>query len=128
MKTFVLRNPDAAHELIAFLKEHAGPNASAGHPLAVEVSEYRVRRSQKQNGRYWKLIQAIAEQVVVNGRRFDADVWHEEMKNRHAPKEESPSGALIPISTARMNIEQFGQYMTAVEVDALSEFNVEFSL
>ena len=87
-----------------------------------------MRRTQKQNGRYWKLLESIAEQVVVNGRRFDPEIWHEEMKNRHAPKEESPSGALIPMSTSRMNIEQFAKYMTEVEVDAASEFAVEFSL
>jgi hypothetical protein len=35
---------------------------------------------------------------------------------------------MIAMSTARMDVEQFSAYMLAVELHAMTEMNVEFSL
>lgn len=127
-RTFVLRTEGNAAALHTFLKQNAKAMAEAGKPLAVTVSEHRERRSRDQNKRYWALLTAIHEQVWVGGRQFDPEVWHEHMREAFAPKEESPSGGLIAMSTARMDVEQFSAYMLAVELHAMTEFNVEFSL
>src|SRR6185437_7311525 len=126
MKTFVLREKEHAQRLVAYLKEHAGPQARAGRPLVVTVAEHKQKRSNDQNARYWSLLSEIAEQVEVGGKYFDRDVWHEWAKDRFAPKIEGPTG-LLSTSTSQMNTEQFNQYMTQVEVFAVQELGVEFA-
>lgn len=127
-RTFVLRTEGNAASLYAFLKHNWRVMAGASKPLAVTVSEHKERRSRDQNKRYWALLTAISEQVWVAGRRFDPEVWHEHMREMFAPKEESPSGGLIAMSTARMDVEQFSKYMLDVELAAMTEYGVEFSL
>ena len=94
--------------------------------LAVTVSEHKERRTLSQNKRYFALLTSISEQVWVSGRQYDPEVWHEELKNQLAPKEESPSGGMIAMSTARMDVEQFSKYMDEVTAHAASNFGVEF--
>lgn len=127
-RTFVLRTEGNTAALWAFLKQNAKAMAEAGKPLAVTVSEHKERRSRDQNKRYWALLTAIHEQAWIGGRQFDPEVWHEHMRESFAPKEESPGGGLIAMSTARMDVEQFSAYMLAVELHAMTEMNVEFSL
>lgn len=126
MKTFILREPAHAHALIAYLKANAGPQVAAGRPLSVTVDEYRAKRSNEQNARYWALLTEIAENVSIDGKWFSRDVWHEWFKDRLAPKIEGPSG-LIAISTTQMSVEQFAQYMTQIESYAAQELGVEFA-
>lgn len=125
-RVFVLRAPEHAHALIAFLKANAGPQAASGKPLAVTVDEYRAKRSNEANARYWALLSEIAEQVQVNGKWYSRDVWHEWAKEQFAPKIEGPAG-LLAVSTSQMNTEQFARYMTQLEVHAAQEFGVEFA-
>jgi len=126
VKTFVLREKQHAQSLIEYLRQHAGPQARAGKPLAVTVAEHKQKRSTDQNARYWALLSEIAEQVEVGGKYFDRDVWHEWMKDRFGTKVEGPTG-LLPASTSQMNTEQFAKYMTQVEVFAVQELGIEFA-
>lgn len=123
---FILRAPEHAHALIAYLKANAGRQAADGRPLAVEVSEYKEKRSSSANARYWALLTEIAENVSIDGKWFDRDVWHEWAKDKFAPKIEGPSG-LLSVSTTQMNTEQFAQYMTQIESYAARELGVEFA-
>lgn len=125
-KVFVLREKAHADSLVAYLKQHAGPQARAGKPLCVTVAEYKVKRSTEQNARYWSLLSEIAEQVEVGGKYFDRDVWHEWMRDKFGQKIDGPSG-LLPVSTSQMNVEQFAQYMTQIESFAVQELGVEFA-
>lgn len=127
-KTIVLRTEGNAASLYAFLKSNWRAMAAAEKPLAVTISEHKERRSLPQNKRYFALLTAIHEQVWIGGRQFDPEVWHEHFKEMFAPKEESPGGGMIAMSTARMDVEQFSAYMLAVELHAMTEMNVEFSL
>jgi hypothetical protein len=125
-QTYVLRNPEIAKRMVDFIKATAGTANAAGRPLMVTVTEYRARRSNEANARYWALLGEIAEQVQVNGKYFSNDTWHEHFKSLFAPKEDGPSGP-IPISTSHMNTEQFSHYMTRVEVYAAQQLGVEFA-
>lgn len=126
VKTFVLREKAHAQSLVAYLKQHAGPQAHAGKPLVVTVAEHKAKRSSEANARYWALLADIAEQVQIDGKYFSKDTWHEHMKDLFAPKEDGP-GRLLPISTSQMNTEQFNHYMTQIEVYAAQELGVEFA-
>lgn len=126
MKTFVLRAPEHGHALVDYLKAIAGPAAAAGRPLQVTVDEYAAKRSSQANSRYWALLEDIAEQAVVDGKRFSREVWHEWFKDRYAPKQEGPSG-LMAMSTSQMSRDVFARYMTQIEVYAVQTLGVEFA-
>jgi hypothetical protein len=125
-QTYVLRNPEIAKRMVDFIKATAGAANAAGRPLVVTVAEYKARRSNEANARYWALLGEISEQVQVKGKYFSKDVWHEHMKDLFAPKEDGP-GRLLPISTSQMDTEQFNRYMTQIEVYAAQELGVEFA-
>ncbi|MBB5509603.1 recombination protein NinB [Paraburkholderia atlantica] len=127
MKQYVLRDPEIARRMVDFIRATAGPANAAGRPLVVTVAEYKAKRSNEQNARYWALLTEIAESVQLNGKWFDRDTWHEWLKQKFAPQSEAPDGSLIPISTTRMNTEQFARYMTQIEVFATQELGVEFA-
>lgn len=127
MRTFILRDPEHAKAMVAYVKEHAGPQAAAKRPLVCTITEYKQTRSTEQNARYWAIVSEIAEGVQMGGKWYDRDVWHEYLKQKFAPQSEAPDGTLIPMSTARMNTEQFAKYMTQIESYATQELGVEFA-
>jgi hypothetical protein len=125
MTTFVLRAPEHAHKLIAFLKENAGEQARIGQPLVVTVEAYAAKRSGEQNRRLWALLTDIAEQAVIEGKRFSKESWFEHLKSEFAPKQEGPHG-LVAMSTTQMTKQQFADFMTRVEIAAVQTLGVEF--
>lgn len=85
------------------------------------------RRSHPQNARYWLLLHAIAERVRPQGAVYSAETWHTYFKSRFIGCDDVrlPNGKTIPMprSSADLDIDQFGTYMTAVEAWA-SDRNV----
>lgn len=127
-RTFILRERAHAESLIAYLKEHAGPAAAAGKPLAVTVSTYRQQRTPKQNGMLHKLIEAIEEQVVIDGRRFDLETWKEQIRRKFIGTEEyvMPDGTRAErgMSTTGLNVAEFSKLIDDVRAWAINELNV----
>lgn len=78
------------------------------------------KRSSQANRRYWELLHAISDGVKVNGEHFAAKVWHEYCKERFLGADEMrlPNGKsrLIVRSTADLEVPDFNDYMTRVEV------------
>jgi hypothetical protein len=126
-RVFVLRDRETAHRMWDYVKAVAQPTAAAGRPVCVEVGEYTQKRSNDANARYWALLTEIADQAQVEGKRFCKEVWHEHYREQFAPKQESPSGRLVAMSTAQMNKQQFADYMTAVEANAVQTLGIEFA-
>ncbi|WP_241300818.1 recombination protein NinB [Burkholderia cenocepacia] len=126
MKVFVLRDPQHAHSLVAFLKANAGPQAACGKPLMVTVDEYGSKRSTQANARYWALLEEISGQAYVDGKRFSREAWHTYFREQYAPKEDGPAG-LTPMSTSQMDKETFQRYVTQIEVYAAETLGVEFA-
>ncbi|MFD2404886.1 recombination protein NinB [Azorhizophilus paspali] len=77
------------------------------------------KRSIDQNRRYWALLRELSAVAWVDGRRYSDEVWHEQMKRWFIGCEEVrlPGGTaeLRGISTTKLSIEEFGDYMTRVE-------------
>jgi hypothetical protein len=126
MKQYILRDPEIARRMIDFIRSTAGAANAAGRPLVVEISEYAQKRSNEQNRLYWSLLTEIAEQAVIDGKRFSREAWHEAMKDQFAPKQEGPNG-LVAISTTQMTKPQFTEYVQKIESHAAQTFCVEFS-
>lgn len=124
MPTFTLRDPEHARKMIAFIKDNAGEQARIGQPLVVTVEAYQVKRSASQNSRLWAILTDVAEQAVVDGKRFSKEAWFEYFKGQFAPKQEGPNG-LVAVSTTQMTKQQFGDFMQRVEVAAVQTLGVE---
>ena len=85
-------------------------------------------RTTKQNKRYWSrgVLAQIAEQAVVNGKQYDAEVWHEQFKRQFIGVEELPDGSVRGKSSAKLTTAQFGEFCAQVEAFAASELSVVF--
>lgn len=124
---FILRAPEHAHALIAYLKANAGRQAADGRPLAVEVSEYQQKRSSDQNRLYWSVLAEIAETAEIEGKRFSREAWHEHFRSEYLPKQESPSG-LVAMSTTQLTKQEFADYVTRIQAFATQTLGVEFEV
>lgn len=129
MTTFVLRAPEHAHKLIAFLKENAGEQARIGQPLVVTVEAYAVKRSVEQNRKLHAILNEIAENVYIDGRRYDVEAWKEQVRRRFIGTEELdlPNGTRIErgVSTTTLNASQFSELIERVSAWAAVELGVE---
>ena len=112
------------------LRECLGANwksaSDSGNCLAIEISSEKAKRSSQQNRRYWALIDQIAEQAWVHGRKWDREVWHEAARRRFLPQEDLPGGGTSPVSTTSLKTKPFNDYMQEVEAWAVTELGVQF--
>jgi hypothetical protein len=125
MAIFTLRNREAAAAAWKFIKDNAAEQARIGQPLVVSVDAYQAKRSLQANARYWAMLDDIAEQAEIEGKRFSREAWHTYFREQYAPKEDGPAG-LVAMSTAQMNKETFNNYVQRVEVYAVQALGVEF--
>jgi hypothetical protein len=129
MRTWVLRNPDAAHDLIAFLKENAGAAAADKKPLTVTVDTYKTVRSNDQNRLFHAILKGIAEQAVIDGKQYEQDVWKEIIRCKFIGTEEInlPDGLRIErgISTKTLSVGDFSNLIEIVRAWAATDLNIE---
>ena len=125
--TLELRNRAQAWALITnqlypFLKQWL----SDGRQLVL-TCKLRTRTT-KQNKRYWSrgVLAQIAEQAVVNGRQYDAEVWHELMKKKFIGLVELPDGSVIGQSSRDLSTTQFSEFCSQVEAYAATALGVVF--
>lgn len=126
MRTFVLHGDAQANALWAFLKANWRALAGQGRPLVVEVKEYKSKRSLEQNKRYWKLLQQIAEEAWLDGNQYGQDAWHEYFRQQFIGAIDLPKGGKVGISTTTLDVAEFQEYMTKVEVFASTQLGVTF--
>lgn len=86
------------------------------------------KRTAPQNRRYWGrgVLAQVAEQAVVGGRLFPAEVWHEQFKRQFIGVIELPNGQVIGKSSADLTTEEFSEFCTQVESYAAQELGVRF--
>lgn len=124
-RSFVLRTDDNAQSLWGFLRANWKALAAQGKPLQIVVSQYKATRSQSQNKRYWAILNQIAADAYVGGKQFSAESWAEFFKRKFIGIEELPGGSQQGISTTTLDIGEFGEYMTKIEVYAAQELGIE---
>lgn len=88
----------------------------------------RRKRTKPQNRRYWGkgVLAQVAEQAVVNGRLFPAEVWHEQFKRQFIGVIELPNGDVQGMSSADLDTAQFSEFCGKVEAFAATELGVTF--
>lgn len=88
----------------------------------------RRKRTKAQNKRYWGqgVLSQVAAQAVVNGKQYDAEVWHEMMKRLFIGVVELPNGEVVGKSSTDLTTAEFSEFCTRVEAYAASELGVTF--
>ena len=88
----------------------------------------RKKRTKAQNRRYWGngVLAQIANQAVVNGRKYDAEVWHEQFKRMFIGVIELPNGQVIGKSSTELSTKEFCEFCDRVEAYAATDLGVTF--
>ena len=86
------------------------------------------KRTAKQNKRYWGrgVLAQIAEQATVKGRRFSAEVWHEQFKRQFIGVEQLPNGQVVGKSSTELTTAEFCDFCDQVEAFAAAHLGVTF--
>lgn len=86
---------------------------SEEHPLLIEVSAYSEQRTNSQNRLLHAILRDVAENLVVDGRRFDSESWKELFRRKFIGTEEVhlPGGERIErgISTTTLDVGQMSE-------------------
>jgi hypothetical protein len=97
-------------------------------PHKVTIEPYKRTRTVDQNSRYWAILNDISDQVQVEGKNYATEVWHEYFRTKFLGKDTflvDGSPVLVTKSSRKLNVMEFGDYMTQVEVWAV-EHEVRF--
>ena len=77
------------------------------------------KRSNEQSRRYWKIVYRVADEYKPDGRQFAPQTWHLQFRSYWLGCDEVrlPSGETIavPRSTTDLDVDEFSNFMTAVE-------------
>ena len=100
------------------------------------------KRTNAQNSKHWAdVMEQIADQAEVDGRKFNKEIWHEYYKIKFLPEEYEegmtrkgykkwmylPSGEkVLNGSTTDLTTNGFSRYMQNIEHDAATELGVTF--
>lgn len=97
-----------------------------GHRWVLTIAKRK--RTPPQNRRYWGkgVLAQVAEQAVVNGRLFSAEVWHEQFKRQFIGFDELPNGDIVGRSSTGLSTNEFSDFCSQVEAFAASELGVIF--
>lgn len=130
-REFILRSPAHWQAFVSVVKANAKAFADRGEPLRIMLTSEEQRRNVEQNKRLWGYVyKTISEQAWVNGRRFDADVWHEMLARKFGVCDDVtlPDGEVVVVrrSTTKMSVKDFADYMNQVEAYAAAELGVVF--
>lgn len=92
------------------------------------LSVARKKRTKAQNRRYWGggVLKQIAEQAVINGKTYPAEVWHEQFKRQFIGVIELPNGDVIGKSSTGLSTKEFCDFSDQVEAFAATELGVRF--
>jgi hypothetical protein len=79
----------------------------------------RRKRTTDANARYWLLLHKISDEYRPDGQQFSAKTWHLQCRKHWLGCDDAtlPTGETmsIPRSTADLSVDEFSDYMTAVE-------------
>lgn len=76
---------------------------------------------------YWARLRDISEQVVIEGRRYAPEAWHEQFKRQFIGCIDLPNGQTQGMTTAILNDEEMRSYRWQIEEYAQLDFGVRFT-
>lgn len=130
-REFVLDNEPRWNAAKLFIDSNWRGFVDQKSPIRLIITTAESKRNNEQNRRYWKaVIEQIADQVWLDGRKFSKETWHEHYAEKFGIEEEirMPTGELRlrRKSTTEYKVKEFSDYMAKVEADAAQEYGVKF--
>ena len=127
LRVFVLRSENDSKALYGFLKSNWVSFAQNGKPLSVTVAQYKASRNDEQNRKYWAMLADIAESAWVAGKQYSKEQWHMEFASEFIGWDELPSGKYVPLSTTKLTVAEFSDYLEKIIHYAAEKLQVELS-
>lgn len=90
-------------------------------PMELILRPAKSKRTEEQLRRQWALYRQVAAVVWLPNsetgemQQFSPEAWHELFARMFIGVEELPDGSVKALSTARLSVEVFGEYMTQIE-------------
>lgn len=90
---------------------------SEEHPIIIEVADFHEKRSVAQNKLLHAILRDVAENLVVDGKRFSQAAWKEEFRRRFIGTEEIdlPGGKRIEQGISTTTLDR-GQMTEAIDL------------
>lgn len=138
-RQFILRAPEHKDALLRFIDQNWHAMSRTDKPMSVTCAEHKQSRKDEANSAMWAgILQPMAEQAYIGGRRFSAEVWHEHCKREFLPEEAGdatlahyrkwdylPDGSRVLVgSTTQLTKRGFSEYMAQLEAYAVEELGV----
>jgi hypothetical protein len=80
-RQFIIRAPEHKDALIRFIDQNWHAMSKTGEPMQVLLSAHRGSRTNDQLAAMWAgILQPMADQIWLDGRRFSAETWHQHAK------------------------------------------------
>ena len=118
-RTFILHGESQYKAMTAYIALNWQACADNGKPLAVTVAEYKDKRNLQQNRLYWAFLHQIEEQAMIERRRYSDECWHDYFRGKFIGFEDMPDGSKRPMSTTKLSVSEFADYVTKVTVYAV---------
>lgn len=119
---------DNKRPLMTTIYNNLGAWLEANAELEVCIRPYNSKRSVEQNRRLWKIYGELADKAWVNGRRYNAETWHEYCKGvlLGFDIKAMPDGTEVktPISTTTLNTAEMTDYQNRLQAWAAREFGI----
>ena len=126
-KTFVIHQESIINNVNLLLLQNWKQFKERDEVLEVTVSIHKTKRNIEQNKLLHAMLSEIASQAWVNGKQYNAEIWKDFFKREFLGVIELPNGQVMAVSTSKLKVKAFAEFVHQVEVYAVSELMVVFS-
>ena len=126
-KTFVIHQESIINNVNLLLLQNWKQFKDRDEVLEVNISINKTKRNLEQNKLLHAMLSEIASQAWVNGKQYNAEIWKDFFKREFLGVIELPNGQVMAVSTSKLKVKAFAEFVHQVEVYAVSELMVVFS-
>lgn len=126
-KTFIIHQESIINNVSLLLSQNWKQFKERDEVLEVTVSIHKTKRNIEQNKLLHAMLSEIASQAWVNGKQYNAEIWKDFFKREFLGVIELPNGQVMAVSTSKLKVKAFAEFVHQVEVYAVSELMVVFS-
>jgi len=125
-KTFVIHQESIINNVNLLLLQNWKQFKDRDEVLEVNISINKTKRNLEQNKLLHAMLSEIASQAWVNGKQYNAEIWKDFFKREFLGVIELPNGQVMAVSTSKLKVKAFAEFVQKVEVYAVSELLVCF--
>ena len=125
-KTFIIHQESIINNVSLLLSQNWKQFKERDEVLEVTISIHKTKRNLEQNKLLHAMLSEIASQAWVNGRQYNAETWKEFFKRKFLGVVELPNGQEMAVSTSKLKVKAFAEFVQQVEAYAVSELLVCF--